>query len=517
MQEEKSTKPESGPSRRLWFALIGSFAVAAILCLAVVVISLVSTESPALPFATNGQITESIPEQEHPETIANSQDDSSTISLIPQAGGRSAGDPYMPELGNTGYDVLHYTLQLVLNPATEYLEGTTTVKAISTVPGLSEISLDFIGYEIGVVTVDGLAVDFERQANKLVVKLPQNVPEQGSFSIVIAYRGNPPSESSVYLRSMDHLGLHYPSDNNLFAISEPDGARYWFPSNDHLRDKATFRFELVVPKGLTAVANGNLQETRASVLPNGEAGDLFIWEHDFPMAPYLAVIAAGDYERIEDRSPGGVPLRYYVQSDNREKALEAANEVSKAIDWIAELFGPYPFDTFGFVTAPVTGRSMETQTMVLLSNDLIGKRTAVHELAHMWFGDWVGLDSWSEMWRKEGFATYVQIMWETRDDPEELDIQMATMRSVVEGNDKDYPINNPPPEYLFELNVYFEGALAVHALRREIGDQAFFEGVRRYIDRYGGKTASDADFQSVMEEAAGRPLDAFFSSLFPAE
>ena len=155
--------------------------------------------------------------------------------------------------------------------------------------------------------------------------------------------------------------------------------------------------------------------------------------------------------------------------------------------------------------------------MVLLSHDLIGKRTAVHELAHMWFGDWVGLDSWSEMWRKEGFATYVQLMWEYRDDPDGLDVQMATMRSVVEGNDKQYPINNPPPEYLFELNVYFEGALAVHALRREIGDQAFFEGVREYISRYGGKTASDADFQSVMSEAAGRPLDAFFSSQFPSQ
>jgi aminopeptidase N len=121
------------------------------------------------------------------------------------------------------------------------------------------------------------------------------------------------------------------------------------------------------------------------------------------------------------------------------------------------------------------------------------------------------------MWRKEGFATYIQIMWETRADPEELDIQMTTMRSVVEGNDKHYPINNPPPEYLFELNVYFEGALVIHALRQEIGDQAFFDGVREYIGRYGGKTASDADFQAVMAEAAGRPLDAFFSSWFPSE
>ena len=80
---------------------------------------------------------------------------------------------------------------------------------------------------------------------------------------------------------------------------------------------ANFRFELVVPKGLVAVANGQLKETQAGVLPNGEIGELFIWEHNYPMAPYLAVIAAGDYERIEDRSPEGIPLRHYVQPENR--------------------------------------------------------------------------------------------------------------------------------------------------------------------------------------------------------
>lgn len=154
--------------------------------------------------------------------------------------------------------------------------------------------------------------------------------------------------------------------------------------------------------------------------------------------------------------------------------------------------------------------------MVLLSHDLIGKRTAVHELAHMWFGDWVGLDSWSEMWRKEGLATYIQLMWETQNDPEELAMRMATVQSVVEGNDKSYPLNNPPPEYLFELNIYYQGAWIFHALRQELGDEAFFGGLRAYVEQYGGKTASDADFQRIMEEVSGRSLESFFQGYFPA-
>jgi aminopeptidase N len=201
--------------------------------------------------------------------------------------------------------------------------------------------------------------------------------------------------------------------------------------------------------------------------------------------------------------------------EQREEILEIAAEAGSALDWMVSLLGPYPFETFGYVTAQVPGGSMETQSLVLLSDSMIGKKTAVHELAHMWFGNWVSLDSWSEMWRNEGFATYIQMMWENRHDPEELELQMAGVSSVVEGNDKQYPLNQPPPEYLFELNVYFEGALAAHALHQEMGDEAFFSGLRTYFQSYGGGTASDAQFKAVMEAAAGRSLDELFAQWFP--
>jgi aminopeptidase N len=233
------------------------------------------------------------------------------------------------------------------------------------------------------------------------------------------------------------------------------------------------------------------------------------------MAPYLALVAVGPYERLEGRSPGGIPLRHYILPEQKEEILEATNEIGPALDWMADLFGPYPFETFGYVTAKVPGGSMESQTMVLLSDNMIGRKTAVHELAHMWFGNWVSLDTWAEMWRNEGFATYIQLMWENRQDSEDLELQMIALNSVVEGNNKQYPLDQPPPEYLFELNVYFQGALAAHALRQEIGDEAFFAGLRNYFARYGGGTASDDQFQSIMEQAAGVPLDDFFAAWFP--
>ena len=516
MQENSQPDAEYGRKIQTWLIGLGALILVALLCLAIGAVTVIVSDTPRLPTAAAQVIAEALPDFKTESRVVSPTAEPTAVPMVPQPGGRSAGDPYIPELGNTGYDVQRYTIQLTLDPAVEHVEGATAIEAVSTLQGLSELSLDFVGFDIGAVTVNGLASGFAREGKKLIVTLPEPLAADSSFTLLISYRGHPVFEPSSYIQFVDHLGLHYPDGESIFAIAEPDGARYWFPANDHPRDKAAFRFELLVPDGLVAIANGQLLEESPAALPNGDLGKLFVWEHNFPMAPYLALVVVGAYERLDGRTPNGIPLRHYVAPDLKEEVLEATGEAEQALDWMTGLFGPYPFETFGYVTAPVPGGSMETQTMVLLSDGMIGKKTAVHELAHMWFGDWVSLDSWSEMWRNEGFATYIQMMWENRNDPEELELQMAAVSSIVEGNDKHYPLNQPPPEYLFELNVYFEGATVAHALRQEMGDEAFFKGLRNYFARFGGGTASDAQFKTVMEEAAGVPLDAFFAEWFPA-
>jgi len=424
----------------------------------------------------------------------------------------SIGDPFAPELGNLGYDVIQYTIQARFDPAMRYyLEASVTIEALSTLDGLNQVWLDFIGFEIDEVSVDGAPAEYLRPEDKLVVWLPEPLAAGQSFALTVSYLGTPLQEPSRYVPFEDHSGLFFIGDESLYALSEPDGSRFWFPCNDHPRDKAAFRFEITVPNGYTAVANGLLLDTQSQ-----EGGDqLFIWEHDYPMATYLATVAVGEYYRVEATSPAGVPLRHYGMPIYEGVFEDQVAITGEALDWMSEKFGAYPFEAFGYVLIEGGGHaSLETQTMVLLDALMLDEKVIVHELIHMWFGDWVSLDSWGEMWRNEGFAVYMELVWETRDNPGQLANEMANLRQYLSDYGPTEPLDDLSPGNLFGIESYIKGALVVHALRQEVGNQAFYDGLRAYFQRYGGGTASDDDFQAVMEEVVGRSLEAFFQAQF---
>lgn len=453
-----------------------------------------------------------------PSPTAPPEDSPTPAATLPPvegvAGEQSIGDPYIPELGNTGYDVQHYVLRLALDPAQTEVERLVTIEAVATLDELAQLSLDFIGFQVHSVMVEGEETAFSREDGKLLVNLPQALDEGGAFAIDVAYSGAPVMEPSPYVPFVSHLGIRFqPEGQRLYVVAEPDGARYWFPNNDHPRDKATYRFELTVPEELVAVANGMLVETHTEVaeaFADGRTGDVYIWEHEYPMASYLATVAVGDYVRVEGETESGVLLRHYVFPENEQAFETVQPQVADMIEFMSERFGPYPFEAFGFVQVLGNGVSLETQTMVLLSEEA-GVGVMAHELAHMWFGDWVSLDSWSDIWRNEGFATYVSALW-LEQSVEQVEEVVAGYEAFVADNPRDFVLDEPPPGELFGAHSYFEGALVAHQLREEVGDQAFFTGLQRYFERYGGGTATHEEFQAVLEEATGHSLDEFFAS-----
>jgi aminopeptidase N len=419
------------------------------------------------------------------------------------------GDPTTPGLGNTGYDVQHYDLRFDIDMEGTLIKTVATLQVTATLEDLARFSLDYAGPPVREVLVNGVPALWQHQDLKLWVALPAPPPAGQTFVVTVRYAGWPVPFSSPYMPFLG-LGVYAdPEERFLFAFNEPDGARAWFPCNDHPLDKATFAFTLTVPADLTAVANGEPEPP----VDNGDGTRTFVWRMDYPMATYLALVAVANYAVLEDAGPRDIPLRHYYLTDfsSEDEARASFGFTGQAIAFFEELFGPYPFDGYGHVMTPQNRVGMETQSMTIVPAGTVGQRMVVHELAHQWFGDLISPASWADIWLNEGFATYAEVLWtEHVGGPEAAAGQLGFREIQVLAGGEEAPLAQPAVEDLFGTNSYQKGAWVLHMLRRQIGDQAFFDTLRAYLERFGGGTAATEDFWEVAEEISGQDLDAFF-------
>jgi aminopeptidase N len=278
-------------------------------------------------------------------------------------------------------------------------------------------------------------------------------------------------------------------------VSEPIGAATWFPSNDVPTDKATFRFAITVRDGLTAAANGELVSSEG----NGDGSLTWVWEMDDPMATYLATVVIDEFTILREDGPDGIELRSVVPegAEGRYRNINALH--AEMLEYFVELFGPYPFDEYGLVIvdAPL-GFALETQTLSIFAVGTGDENTVAHELAHQWFGNSVTLASWSDIWLNEGFATYAAALWETGDD---VDEQMRSLQRQLAGDTTH--LRDPGAGRLFDGPIYARGALTLHALRLEVGDDAFFEILRTWADINAGGNASTDDLLALAADVSG--------------
>jgi aminopeptidase N len=435
------------------------------------------------------------------------------------AGADSIGDPYAPELGNAGYDVQHYRLALAVDPAAAQITGTVTISATSTVDRLSRISLDLVGYDVDEVRAAGSSLRFYRSPTKLYADLPQPVDRSEPFSVEVDYHGAFEARPSRWRDPDVRLGLNITrtlEGPQAVARNQPDGARNWLPCNDHPLDKATYRIEVTVPQPLVAVSNGSL------IAAHTEGGwTTWIWEMDAPMATYVLGLAVGPYRRIDAPSEGETDIAHYVFQDDIETAKIALAPTAEMMRFLEDCLGPYPFATYGYVeVAP--SLSLETETLVTLGREILGyadlPEYMIHEHAHQWLGDSVTPATWSDIWLNEGFATYFEYLWRSRDPaapgctgwtPDAAWLEGARRRVIEAG--EAVPLGWPEPEKLLGVNSYYKGAWVLHMLRAEIGDETFFTVLRRYYARHAGGNVRTADFQAAAEEVSGRDLSSFFS------
>ncbi len=416
------------------------------------------------------------------------------------------GEPMDATLGNPGYDVRHYELDLAFDPDNRVLDGLVTLTATSTT-SLDSVNVDFIGFDVLEVRVDGERAAFARTERDMTIRPREPLAAGQEFTLRVRYRGTPQPFSSTSGFPVT-LGWKATSGTE-YVVSEPDGARSWFPCNDHPSDNASYTFRLTVPKPLVAAANGVLIDTITA-----PAGVTWKWEARDPMATYLATVVIGDYSIVDDReatSVAGVPVRNLLPpnfSDTFEPFIrDNLARQGEMIAFLSDHLGRYPFEAYGVALVPGVPGALETQTLAVVGAPL--QNVLVHEIAHQWFGNYVSVARWKDIWLSEGFATYAEWLWQEHRGKATVAELVAFEYSQQEALGLPPP-GDPPPHNLFNRSVSGRGALTLQALRLRVGDKAFFGTLRAWVDRYGGGSASTEDFIALAEEISGSDLTSLF-------
>ncbi|MEU2061039.1 M1 family metallopeptidase [Streptomyces sp. NPDC013455] len=414
-------------------------------------------------------------------------------------GASGAGDPYFPLSGNGGYDVRHYDLTLRYDTGSHRLDATAELTARAT-HRLGRFDLDLRGLQVTAVTVDRTPAAFRRDGQELVVTPRRTLREGQEFRVTVAYHGTPEPVTDPDGSADGWI----PTDDGAFVAGEPQGAMTWFPANGHPRDKASYDFTITVPEGRTAVANGVLLGRRTA-----HGLTTFRWRAAQPMAAYLATATIGKFQVERYTTRDGVQVYNAVDPREARAAAPVLRALPSVLEWESKLFGPYPFRAAGSIVdhAPDVGYALETQTRPVYDSapDL---DTLVHESAHQWFGDSVSLTAWKDIWLNEGFATYAEWLYaEQHGGPSAQHTFDALYARPASDGLWAYPPGDPGSgARIFGTPVYARGAMALHALRRAVGDRDFLRILRAWATGHRAGHGTTAEFVRLAERTSGKRL-----------
>jgi aminopeptidase N len=418
-----------------------------------------------------------------------------------------AGDPYYPTDGNGGYDVTGYQVSISYDPATKKLDGDTVVTAQASAD-LSVFNLDLRGFDIGSVEVDDKAAKVERAGeHELVITPAAAVKRDATFRTRVKFSGVPEHSENG---TLGVNGWQQAASGGAFVAGEPHSATSWYPVNDTPRDKATFSLSARVPNGWSVISNGH-EEPSAS-----DGGwTTFHWVEPNRIASYLTTIGIDKWTFERSAMPNGIPIvNAYAPGTEDKKSVES--RLPEILDFLSSKFGPYPQSAAGgiYVNENI-GFSLEIQTRPIYAK-WATLPTVVHENAHQWFGDSVTVNSWADVCLNECFATYAQWLWDEAKNHVDLDAQYRTQ--VARGTDRLWSGK------LYDMgagkeftNVYTKGPVALHALRRQIGDDAFFRVLREWPAAHRDGNATWPQFEDFVQQLTGQNLRGFLDAWFHAD
>ena len=416
-----------------------------------------------------------------------------------------SADPYIPGHGDLSYAVSRYDLDLTYKLSGNFLTARASLD-LEILEATGRIELDLHGLRVTGLRVTGAEVDrWVHRKDRLAIKFTESLPAGATLQLMIDYRGAP---STVHGIDGD-AGWEELSDGVIVA-SQPHGAPSWFPCNDRCSDKATYRIRVTTDAAYTVVANGQLvsRTTRGRL-------STWTWEQPEPMAPYLATVQIGVYAATSLPSPT-TPVTIYHPTSIAARVARGFGRQVEMLTFFESIFGPYPFATYDAVVTgdeleiPLESQSLSTFGSNHATTSWEAQRLIAHELSHQWFGNCVTVGQWRDIWLHEGFACYAEWLWSEASGGPSADERALEHWERLDRLPQDLTLADPGPDLMFDDRIYKRGALTLHALRAQIGDEQFFTLLRTWLERHRFGTVTTGQFIALAGELAGRPLDGVF-------
>jgi len=404
-----------------------------------------------------------------------------------------------------GIDVLDYDVTIEPDIPQKTIKGTVTIKFI-----VDEVSSGNLGFDCGELTIDRVSereapLQFSTQANRLIVAMP-SIRSKQRREIQVQYHGTPkrgirffPDKSQVY--------TIYSTSQWMVCVDAPD-------------EKATLTMRLIFPSNLTQLGNGRFVSRRALDRERTQTE----WRQDTPIPSYIFGFVGGPFRVMSEKSKG-VELRYLATGFTEEQVRKIFRDTPDMLAFFESRAGVKYADPIYTQVLAAGGVEQEMSSFTAL-NEQYGTRVlaneqdlwlGAHEFAHQWWGNMVTCRDFNHFWLNEGIATfmaaaYLQHRFGEAAYRKEIDEYKASYEKVkAAGKDKSLVF----PDWLRPTRedrslVYDKGAYVMHLLREEMGEKAFWDGLRTFTKKYFGKSVVTSDFETAMQSATSKNLRPFF-------
>ncbi len=436
------------------------------------------------------------------------------------------------------WDLLHTLLDLSFDWNQSAVIGKATLTLSPLFYPQSELKLDAVDFDIRKIVVNGNPTNkYTYDDNEIVITLAQPMTRREKLTLDIDYIAHPrPEYNDEGAAISNDQGLFFidPLDTTpdlprqIWTQGETSSNRKWFPTIDQPNERGTQEIILTVADTFMTLSNGSLLSS--TKLNNGMRRDH--WKLELPHAPYLAMVAVGNWDKVSD-SWRGRPVDYYVDPGYGKDAREIFAHTPEMINFFSERLGfDYVWPKYAQIivkdfvsgamentTAVVFGDFIQFHTEDMLesgSNDYI----VSHELFHHWFGDLVTTESWANLTLNEGFANYAEYLWsEYKYGRDRADVvRMGELSGYFDQASYDaHPLIHyyyPDEGAMFDAHSYNKGGLVLHMLRDLVGNEAFFASLRLYLQRHAYTAVEVVDLRQAFEEITGTDLHWFFGQWY---